>query len=392
MGMSQLLGFIVAGLAVQVAAFAAWAVVRHGRLQRQRQEGMGAWLGLRDFRVDRCDTEDELGSIRSFYLVPADGRPLPAFAPGQYLTFQLNVEDAATGRPRPVVRCYSLSDRPGVGHYRVTIKRVEPPGVSSGYFHDRVKVGDVLAVKAPAGHFRLDEAATGPIVLIAGGIGITPMLSMLGHSLEVSPRREVWLFYGVRNGSEQVMTAPLAALARAHGNFHLHVCYSRPRPGETAGADYQHAGHVDIELLGRELGGSGFAFYLCGPRAMLESLVPALRDWGVPETDIHYEAFGPASVARPGTAPSVASTPLAVTFARSERTLVWEGGETSLLELAEKHGLRIESGCRAGGCGTCRTRVESGEVGYDHPPEFDAEPGTCLVCVAVPRSDLVLDA
>jgi ferredoxin-NADP reductase len=386
----QILAIIIgAAVVVQFAALGTYAIVQHGRLRRQSQ---GGWQGLREFRVDRREIENEDGDVCSFHLVPVDGRPLPGFAPGQFLTFRLQVEDPETRETKTVVRCYSLSNRFDQGHYRVSIKRVSPDGLSSGYFHRQVKVGDVLAVKAPAGHFQLDLAANGPVVLIGGGIGITPLLSMIGASLAATPQREIWLFYGVRNGGDHAMKGELANLARAHRNFHLNVCYSRPRASDIIGTDYQHASRVDIDLLRRTLDGNRFGFYLCGPRAMLASLVPALREWGVAEADIHYEAFGPASLARPGGAPAVPAQPLAITFARSQRTIVWEGRESSLLELAENHGIRVDSGCRGGSCGTCRTRLESGEVAYDHPPEAEPEAGTCLLCVATPKTDLVLDA
>ena len=400
---------IIIAIAVlsQFAIFGAAAFYHRSQTHRQRSPSAAtpasdapAWPGLRDFRVARRVVEDEAATVCSFYLEPVDGRPLPPFAPGQYLTFHLTVADPATGATRPIVRCYSLSDRPDPGHYRVTIKRIEapegaanvPPGLSSGHFHRHVQAGDILAAKAPAGHFRLRGGAADPVVLIGGGIGITPMLSMLAASLDATPQPDVWLFYGVRNGAEHVMKAQLAEAARSHGNVHLHVCYSRPRAADVAGRDYQHACHVDVALLRQVLPLKAYDFYVCGPRVMMESLVPALREWGVPDARIHYEAFGPASLARkPAVAAPSAAQPL-VTFAKSGKAERWSSQEASLLEFAENRGIRVESGCRAGGCGTCQTKIESGDVTYDHAPDFDPAPGTCLLCVSVPKSDLTLAA
>jgi len=181
------------------------------------------WTGFREFSVQRRQFEDEGRSICSFYLVPCDGKPLPSFRPGQFLTFRLDVSDPAEGEPNNVVRCYSLSDSPRPDHYRVSIKRVPapldhpeaPPGVSSGFFHDHVQVGDHLMVRAPSGHFHLVEDEPLPIVLIGGGIGITPMLSILNSVLERGVEREIWLYYGVRNGSEHIVKEHLQALAPA---------------------------------------------------------------------------------------------------------------------------------------------------------------------------------
>jgi hypothetical protein len=127
---------------------------------------------------------------------------------------------------------------------------------------------------------------------------------------------------------------------------------------------------------------------------MMQTLVPALAEWGVPVADIHYEAFGPASVKLPG-APEPA-TPVAagveVKFQRSGRTLVWTGRDTSLLDFAERHGIEVESGCRSGGCGSCETRLLDGSVQYEHTPDHDVAAGHCLLCVGRPAASLVLEA
>jgi ferredoxin-NADP reductase len=284
----------------------------------------------------------------------------------------------------------------------VTIKRVPapspelPPGLSSGHFHDRVQVGDVLRVKAPSGHFFIDPDPALPAVLIAGGIGITPMMSMLRWCVAEQPGRTVRLYYGLRNGHEHAFKATLQALAASHPALDLHVAYSRASAGDVQGRDYQHAGHVDVELLRRSLPHGRHCFYVCGPPPMMRTLVPALADWGVPAGDVHHEAFGPASVrsasaAEPSAADS-ASTALAVHFLRSGRELVWDGRDASLLDFAERHGVAVDSGCRAGGCGSCQTRLVAGSVRYASPPDHDIAPGHCLLCVGTPASALELEA
>jgi ferredoxin len=127
---------------------------------------------------------------------------------------------------------------------------------------------------------------------------------------------------------------------------------------------------------------------------MMESLVPALEAWGVPKERIHFEAFGPASIKRSTKPPAVPApeTTRTVTFARSGRQLQWQASDGSLLELAEANGVKVNSGCRAGGCGACQTTIRSGEVAYRHAPDFDPEPGTCLLCVCIPKSDVTLEA
>lgn len=366
---------------------------------------VAAWKDFRTFRVERKVWEDAAQSVCSFYLVPEDGQPLPPFLPGQFLTFRLDIT-SATGSIEQVIRCYSLSDGPRTDCYRVSIKRVPPPmnshlppGRSSTYFHDQVEVDSLLQVRAPIGHFYIDRSDA-PVVLIGGGIGITPMLSMLNWSLAEQPGREIWLFYGVRHGRELVMKSHLEAMAAAHPNFHLRVCFSEQLPEDAAGRDYQHCGMINVDLLRMQLPLKPYHFYICGPAPMMESLVPALEVWGVPDARIHFEAFGPASIKRKPTVPASVATPqteavetgIVVTFARSGKQLPWHPATGSLLEFAESNGIAVNSGCRAGGCGSCQTTIQAGEVVYRQPPDYDPEPGTCLLCVCTPKVSVTLEA
>ena len=356
----------------------------------------GAWAGWRQFRVVGRQYEDAAQSQCSFHLAPLDGKPLPPYKPGQFLTFRLTPDPAAPDRP--LVRCYSLSDQPDPARWRITVKRVPapagradlPPGVGSGYLHDWVQAGDVLDVRAPAGGFWLDPDPATPAVLIAGGIGITPMLSMAAWALSHQPGRAVHLFYGVRDGAELAFGETLAAFARTHPAFHLHRAFSRPRPDDLPGRDFETEGRIDLALLKKSLPHGRHQFYICGPQTMLESLVPALLGWGVPAGDVHYEAFGPASLPTPQA--EVAGAPAEVHFARSGRVLAWDGRAANLLDFAETHGIATESGCRAGSCGACETRLVSGEVAYTHPPDHDIAPGHCLLCLAKPVTALELEA
>ncbi len=409
----QLLAWIIAALLLQLAVGIA-VVVRRRRLaapatpipaDATSNRPELARAGWREFRVAQRSFEDAARTQCSFHLQPVDGQPLPAFRPGQFLTFSLEVAAGADGEEparRAITRCYSLSDRPDPAEYRVTIKRVPAPpdhpefapGLSSNHFHDHVQIGDILRVKAPAGHFFIDTDPNVPVVLIGGGIGITPMMSMLRWCIANQPQRPVHLYYGLRNSDEHAFKSTLEDMAASHLALRLHVVYSRPLAADVPGRDYQHAGHVDVELLRQTLPHGRHQFYVCGPPAMMQTLVPALAEWGVPVADIHYEAFGPASVKLPG-APEPA-TPVAagveVKFQRSGRTLVWTGRDTSLLDFAERHGIEVESGCRSGGCGSCETRLLDGSVQYEHTPDHDVAAGHCLLCVGRPATSLVLEA
>ncbi len=408
---STLISYISLALGLQFLLVLAYALLRRRSLAPLPATAAklpslqpGAWSGLRAFRVARRVYEDAAQTQCSFYLEPVDGLALADYRPGQFLTFSLQPGAQAGAAARTVTRCYSLSDSPQPQQYRVTIKRVAAPavppglpaGVASNYFHEHVRAGDTLQLRAPSGHFYLDTDSLTPVVLVAGGIGITPMLSMLRWCLQKQPQRVVHLYYGVRNSAEQAYKAELEEMAASLPPICLHVVYSKPLAQDRQGVDFQHRGHVDLALLQSTLARGEQQFYVCGPSAMMENLVPGLAQWGVASKDIHFEAFGPATVrlspdASLPVAGDAQALPVAVTFRRSGRTLNWQGHQSSLLDFAEAHGIPVESGCRSGGCGSCVASVVSGAVDYASAPDFDLAPGQCLLCVGKPREALVLD-
>jgi ferredoxin-NADP reductase len=357
----------------------------------------GAGAGWRGFYVQSDAFEDQARTQRSLILEPVDGLPLPDFAPGQYLTFSFDLSATPTEPKRTIVRCYPLSDQSNGKGYRITVKRMPSPpmrpelpaGAASSFLHDAVKVGDLLKVKAPSGIFVLDQTSDAPAVFIAGGIGVTPMISMIAWSLAHQPERRLVLFYGVRNSSDHAFKTLLEGLAQSHPAFTLTVLYGVPGPDDIVGRDFQQTGFLDVALLKRVLPHGRHQFYVCGPPAMMAALVPALAEWGVPKSDIHFESFGPASS---GTAGTALTEPFDVQFRRSQRTVAWTGEDRSLLDFAERCGILVEAGCRSGSCGACETRLVSGEVRYAGKPDFDVPTGACLLCVGLPASNLVLEA
>lgn len=400
----ELLGLISAVLLVQIVAAITYVVLRPKPAPAEavpvRAAPNAAWPGLRAFRVRMREDEDDALTQTSFYLEPVDGQPLPPYCGGQFLTFQFDLPDAG-GSVRPVTRCYSLSDQPDRQAYRITVKRIPypsdrpdlPPGLISNYLHEHVAPGAILQVRAPAGAFVLADDASIPTVLIAGGIGITPLFAMARAALAVQPGRAFHLFYGVRDSRELVFEADLVALTEHHPNFHLTIVQSAPLPPEANADVFHETGFIDIALLRRILPHGQHYFYVCGPPPMMASLVPALRDWGVAHDAVHYEAFGPASIESAEDIEAIPlDTPLAVQFAQTKRTLDWTGADTNLLDFAERSGVVVPFGCRSGSCGTCETLVVSGTVRYPQSPSFDVAEGRCLPCIAVPTSDLVLAA
>ena len=355
-----------------------------------------AWNGIRKFTIAQKVKEAE--DTFSFYLEPHDRKPLPQFKPGQYLTFALNVP----GQAKQVVRCYSLSDIGRRTHYRVTIKRclpptktAHPPGIGSSFFCDVVNAGDIVDAKAPNGHFFLDMEKQRPVVLISGGIGVTPMVTMANALTESGDTREIWFFFGARNSTDHMFKTYMAEIAVKNKNLHMHVCYSKPAPTDVLNRDYQHEGRVSVDLFKELLPSNNYDYFLCGPGPFMESITTDLTAWGVPDSWVHFEAFGPASVKKKTSVKvEVGAGPVSaieITFSKSGKKVLWDGSHDSVLALAEENGVKIDAGCRAGGCGSCMVAIKSGEVEYPNAPP-DVEAGSCLTCICKPKGTLVIDA
>lgn len=240
----------------------------------------GGWRGQRAMVVARKERESEL--ITSFYLEPADGQPLPAFQPGQYLTLVLEIDG------RTLRRNYSLSDAPGKPWYRVSIKR-EDGGLASNWMHDHAEVGTPIRIQAPAGEFTLDAEATRPLVLVTGGVGITPAMSMLESA--AASGRPIRFIHAARHGGVHAFRERVDVLAAAHGNVEATYVYDDPRDGD----EPHEVGFVTDQLLARHLPHDrDVDLYLLGPKPFMKAVYRAGLQLGVPEEQLRYEFFGPA--------------------------------------------------------------------------------------------------
>ena len=375
-------------------------LVRAAKAELQQAEaGKATWNGYRKFRVDQKIYECD--GVYSFYLKPHDGKPLPGFKPGQYLTLGLDIP----GQTKQVVKCYSLSECDAVkDYYRLTIKWEKspkdkpeiPPGVGSTFLTQRVQAGDLVNVKAPSGHFYLDLAHTTPVVLMGAGVGITPVMTMANAIAASGSKREAWFFFVCRNGEEHILREDIDRL-RPFENLHIVVCYSRPTAKEIKGKHYDREGRLTPELLKELLPSNNYQFLMCGSGPFMKDMYTGLIAWGVPDERIHFEAFGPASVKRVGQLkPATAMVPEAagatVTFAKSGKTAIWDGTIGNLYELAAANQVRIDYGCGAGSCGSCAVAIRSGDISYKDAPGFAIEAGSCLTCVGIPKGNVILDA
>ncbi len=342
-----------------------------------------AW---RPFKV--ANVIDESSVIRSFHLEPADGAGLIAHEAGQHLPIRVMLP----GHDKPLIRTYTLSTAPADGLYRISVKR---DGSVSSHLHDTLQIGSIVEARAPAGQFTIDAHARRPAVLLAAGVGITPMLAMLRHivyeGLRTRRVRPTWFFHSARSLKERAFSREIERLAASANGAVKVVRALSDIDGAREEKDFDVAGRIDIQLLRDTLPFDDYDFYLCGPSAFMQSMYDGLRDLNVADNRIHAEAFGPSglqrrkdSVAATGPVRVAADRPVPVAFVKSGKEARWSPESGSLLELAEARGLNPEFGCRGGSCGTCRTRIVEGAVAYAVAPEFQVPDNEALICCAVP--------
>ena len=321
----------------------------------------------------------ETPSTTTFLLEAADGRAL-GYLPGQHLTLLVEI-DGVTHR-----RCYSFSCAPGAGP-SITVKHV-PGGRVSGHLMRNLKAGQILRAAEPSGSFtvRLEPGARRRYVMIAGGIGITPLLAMTEAILLGEPESRVVLLYGNRTEDEIAFRAQLETLAQEFPDT-LTVIHALDTPPEAwLGARGPLGGEAVLELLG---GGDRDASYLvCGPRPMMASVTAALAAAGVPSANVRLERF---EYAARGLAPRPSSS-FRVCFQRSGRDVRTTPGEP-ILDTALAAGVALDFSCRMGGCGACKLETAGGTVLMDEPnclSQVERDAGFILACCAYPTSDLVV--
>lgn len=256
-------------------------------MYREAKKQTGGWEGFRNFVVTKKVAESDV--ITSFYLEAEDGQEIASFLPGQYLTVRVHPE----GEEYSHIRHYSLSDASGKSYYRISVKR-EEHGVVSNYLHNEIQAGSVLEISAPAGEFVLDQKET-PVVLISGGVGITPMISMLNTIVKEQPEREVVFVHGALNSSVHAMKQELQQLTDKHTNIRSYVAYSSPTEKDIEAKVFDKEGYMDLEWLQSIVPSKDADFYFCGPTAFMKLINAHLKELHVPAENIHFEFFGPAS-------------------------------------------------------------------------------------------------
>jgi|SRR5690625_3351236 len=247
----------------------------------------GGWKDFKEFIVDRKVKESDV--ITSFYLKPKDGEVLPHFEPGQYITVRVSIPEDEYLH----LRQYSLSCAPGQDYYRISVKREadhEPYGKVSNYLHDYVNEGDAIEVSAPAGDFTLNMEEGEPVALISGGVGLTPMMSMLNTFVQEKSSRDITFIHSARNEKVHAFRDDVYKLTAQLENSRFIYGYSNPEATE---GDQHFTGHITKEILQQYISKDTIC-YVCGPEPFLEHVIKILYALGLSKDNIRYEFFGPA--------------------------------------------------------------------------------------------------
>lgn len=367
---------VIVTLAIIARAFFAGRAARQGVTTAEAiLASTQRWDGR--LRVARKFVETE--AVQTFRLMTEDGGPLPfRWKAGQYVTLALQTPNG------PLRRAYTIASSPNQSRFlEITVKR-EATGGASQYLHDDVQIGQLLSVKGPQGDFTFAGDEAEGIVMIAGGVGVTPMMSTLRHLTESAWTHPVTLIYGMQTLADVIFRDELAAIEKRHPNFRLHLLPTVVEDPVWTGSH----GYLTSEMIAGFVPNIAQArVHLCGPTPMMAAVLPMLDTLGVNQAAIFTEAFT-SLLFDPGLG---AEEEVNMTFAKTGKTVTATRGE-GIIRVAEAYGIAVDYSCRNGECGSCRCKLLAGEVAMPEKTSLTAKErkaGFILACVARPVSDAI---
>ena len=350
--------------------------------------------GFQSLVVTSIDRES--ADVLSFAMQSADGHPLPAALPGQYVVVRLK----PTAGGATLFRSYSLSGPVSTEHYRISVK-IEPNGAAGSYLREHLRVGDRLDVSSPRGSFVLQPGER-PIILLSAGIGATPVLAMLHALAATRSTRQILWSHTARDGQHHPFASEVRGLMHELTNGRSYVCFTRPESIDKTGEDFNATGRFSRSVFD-ELGLPRDAdVYLCGPTRFMADMKEALAALGVAPARVHIEIFNGGESRTPGVVGAIkraphppsdeANTGPLVSFARSGISAHWDASRYgSILEMAEACDVPVRWACRTGVCHNCESGLVLGAVVYEPEPLDEPADGNLLVCCSQPTGDVVID-
>jgi nitric oxide dioxygenase len=260
-------------------------------LYKNRVAQKGGWTGWRPFKVDRKSVES--AEITSFYLRPADNGPIADFSPGQFISIRIFLPELDLMQPRQ----YSLSAAPNGEYYRISVKKeksndADLNGLVSNRIHDHLNVGDIIDVSSPSGTFVLRENDR-PVVFISGGVGQTPLVSMIESILASEAKKDsVWI-HGCRGEEVHAFSEAHQLWQGVKGSFKKHTFYNEIDEDKISKGLYK--GWVDLAVVEDDLSKEA-DYYICGPKPFIEKHVKDLIAMGIERSSIFFEEFGPQTI------------------------------------------------------------------------------------------------
>lgn len=342
----------------------------------------------------------ETPNVKTIRLLPASGEHyLPfTFVPGQFLNVAFWI---GGGRMN---RSYSISSSPNQREYLDLTVRREPRGAVSRHIVDLLREGDLIEAGGPVGKFTFTGEEADSIVLISGGVGITPMVSISRYLTEKSWPGDIYFIYVCRTPADYILADAIGALERENSKLHVIITMTRAEGEDWKGA----RGHLTTELLTQSVPDlTSRRIHICGPIPMMDATKALLAELGVPKEQVKTEAFGTPkpSPAPAGTSakPSAAAAGPLVTFSKSNKSAKiredLQSGDSpprqSILELSEQLGIGIQFSCRVGTCGVCKVKMTEGEVDQevqDSLDDDDKASGIILACQAKPKTPVTVEA
>jgi ferredoxin-NADP reductase len=360
----------------------------------------GLWKG----KLKVCAIYKETPNVKTFRLRDPDGGAIPfAFLPGQFLTYSAEIDG------KTVRRSYTISSSAAQTAFVETTIKCEDGGVFSDYMHVKVEEGDILDVMAPSGTFTFTGKEAESVVLIGGGVGITPLMAAIRYLFDIAWPGQIHLVYGAQSTEQFIFRDELEYLQRRMNNLHVAATMTRAAGTSWMGSE----GQITADFLKQAVPDLAKRHvHLCGPPGMMEALRKTLGELGVPPELIKTEAFGPArgAVPPPGMtvvekrpsgngadhegAAAIGPATASIRFAKSGKVAPLSP-DKSVLEVAESIGVPIDYSCRSGICGLCKTRLLEGSVTMEVQEaltEDDKATGMILACQAKSIGNLVVEA